>query len=335
MHLSGLFSRVVLLVGKLNNNNMFIIKHKNIFLAISILLVVASLASIFMYGLNLGTDFKGGTIVEVSYSQNVPTKDEINSRVMVGVGINSPSIQTVGNNGYLIKTRPLSESERQSIISALTVNTMSTTSVSGSSDNGFQVKRFSTIGPSVGAELASKGLIALFGVALLIVLFVAFAFRHVSRPVRSWKYGLVAVLALLHDVTIPLGVFAYLGYFYVNEIDTLFLTAILTIMALSVSDTIVVFDRIRENLKNKLGSTFEETVGISINETITRSLITSLTIIFVLVVLFFFGGSSTRDFALVLAIGMFFGTYSSIFLASPMLVSVYNQQEKSKLKIKN
>jgi preprotein translocase subunit SecF len=215
----------------------------------------------------------------------------------------------------------LTENERQSVISALSAS--STVGV-------FQVKRFSSIGPSVGAELANRGIVALIGVALLIVLFVAFAFRHVSRPVKSWKYGLIAVLALLHDVTIPLGIFAYLGSKYGSEIDALFLTALLTIMALSVSDTIVVFDRIRENLKNKLGNSFKETVGISIDETFTRSLITSLTVIFVLLVLFFFGSPTTRDFALVLTLGMFFGTYSSIFLASPLLVTVYGWQEGKK-----
>lgn len=304
---------------------MFIIKHKNIFLAISVVLIIASLISIFIYGLDLGTDFKGGTLLEVSYSQNLPAKDEIADRVK-SVGIESSSIQTAGSDGYLIKMKPLSETERQAVLSALSAT---------SSSNSFEVKRFSSIGPSVGAELANKGLVALFGVALLIVLFVAFAFRHVSKPVKSWKYGMIAVLALLHDIAIPLGVFAYLGHFYGNEIDALFLTALLTIMALSVSDTIVVFDRIRENLKNKLGNTFEETVGLSIDETITRSLITSLTIIFVLLTLLFFGGSTTRDFALVLTLGMFFGTYSSIFLASPMLVTVYNRQEKKKLQIKS
>lgn len=317
---------------KLNNNNMFIIKNKNIFLGISILLVVASLISIFIFGLNLGTDFKGGTIIEVAYSQDLPNKDEITNRIKK-TGIEFSAIQTAGEDSYLIKLKPLTEEERLLVLSALAGNS---TSSDPSLVGGFQVKRFSSIGPSVGAELATKGLVALIGVALMIVLFVAFAFRHVSRPVKSWKYGLIAVVALLHDVLIPLGVFAYLGHFFGNEIDALFLTALLTIMALSVSDTIVVFDRIRENLKNKLGNTFAETVGISIDETIVRSLVTSLTIIFVLLTLLFFGGSTTRDFALVLTLGMFFGTYSSIFLASPMLVTAYNRQEgKKQLKIRN
>jgi len=320
---------------------MFIVKHKNIFLAISALLVIASLIPIFMYGLNLGTDFKGGTIMEVSYGQNVPAKDDITARV-TAVGIESPVIQTAGTNGYLIKMKPISEDQRVALVASLSsasvasTSTTSSTVVSASSTPiaGFSVKRFSTIGPSVGAELAQKGLIALIAVVILIIAFIAFAFRHVSRPVSSWKFGLMAVIALVHDVTIPTGVFALLGHFYGTEVDALFLTALLTIMALSVSDTIVVFDRIRENLKNKISNSFEETVGISLSETFTRSLITSMTVIFVLLVLLFFGSSSTRDFALVLTIGMFFGTYSSIFLASPLLVWSYNRQEAKRLNLK-
>jgi len=271
--------------------------------------------------------------MEVSYGQIVPAKDEIASKATVA-GIEVSSIQTAGTNGYLIKMKPISEDQRVALISSLsgaTVGTSTaTTTTASSTAAAFSVKRFSTIGPSVGAELAQKGLIALVGVIILIIAFIAFAFRHVSRPVSSWKFGLMAVIALIHDVTIPTGVFALLGHFYGTEVDALFLTALLTIMALSVSDTIVVFDRIRENLKNKISSSFEETVGISLSETFTRSLITSMTVIFVLLVLLFFGSSSTRDFALVLTIGMFFGTYSSIFLASPLLVLSYERQERKK-----
>jgi len=303
---------------------MFIIRHKNIFLTISLLLVIGSLVPIFMYGLNLGTDFTGGTIMEIAYSTNLPTKEEVTNR-LVEAGIESPIIQTAGTSGYLVKMKPITEEERQGLVIAL---------AGSSTPEQFQVKRYSSIGPSIGAELAQKGLIALVAVALLIIAFIAFSFRHVSRPVQSWKYGLMAVIALLHDVTIPTGVFAYLGHFQGVEIDSLFLTALLTIMALSVSDTIVVFDRIRENLKNKISQSFEETVGQSLDETIVRSLITSLTIIFVLLVLYFFGSASTQNFALVLIIGMFFGTYSSIFLASPLLVTVYGWQ-KNKLKAKS
>lgn len=301
---------------------MFIIKHKNIFLAISAILVVVSLVPIFLYGLNLGTDFTGGSVIEVAYSQNMPSKEEVSNRVM-SIGLETPVVQTAGTSGYLVKVKPITEDQRVSLIASL---------AGSSTPETFQVKRFSTVGPSVGAELAQKGLIALAGVIFFIILFIAFAFRHVSRPVKSWKFGLMAVIALIHDVTIPTGVFAYLGHTRGVEIDSLFLTALLTIMALSVSDTIVVFDRIRENLKNKIAGTFEETVGVSLSETFARSLITSMTVIFVLLVLFFFGSASTQNFALVLVIGMFFGTYSSIFLASPLLVLSYEWQEKKKTK---
>jgi preprotein translocase subunit SecF len=313
---------------------MFIIKHKNIFILISAVLVIGALVPIILYGLNLGTDFTGGTIVEVTYGQNGPDKAAVAERVKVA-GIDTSSIQTAGENGYLIKMKPITEEERVTLLSSLAGTASSSASSSiAAAGTGFQVKRFSSIGPSVGAELARKGIIALVVVCLLIISYIAFAFRHVSRPVSSWKYGLMAVVALIHDVTIPTGVFAYLGHTKGTEVDALFLTALLTILALSVSDTIVVFDRIRENIKNKIAGTFAETVGVSLDETINRSLITSLTVIFVLLVLFFFGSPTTRDFALVLSLGMFFGTYSSIFLASPLLVTAYNRQEAGKLNAK-
>ncbi len=258
--------------------------------------------------------------MEVAYAKNRPDPNLLNS-MLAPLTLGNYSLQSAGNDGYILKLKPITEDERVAIINALSAN---------GANQDFQVKSFSSVGPSVGQELATKGIIAVVLVVLLIIIFIAFAFRHVSRPVASWKYGLLAVVALLHDITIPTGVFAYLGHFQGIEIDALFITALLTILGLSVSDTIVVFDRIRENLKNRIGSTFEETVGLSLDETITRSLITSMTVIFVLLVLLFFGGESTRNFALVLTIGMFFGTYSSIFIASPLLVVTYNWQERKR-----
>jgi preprotein translocase subunit SecF len=172
----------------------------------------------------------------------------------------------------------------------------------------------------LGAELARKGMMALGLSVLFIIIYIAFAFRAVSRPVSSWKYGLIAIAALIHDVVIPTGVFAILGHFYGVEIDSLFLTALLTIFGLSISDTIVVFDRIRENLKKHRTEPFAETVGKSLEETFVRSLNTSLTVILALLALLLFGGQPTRYFALALTIGMIVGTYSSIFIASPLLV---------------
>lgn len=168
-------------------------------------------------------------------------------------------------------------------------------------------------------------------VIVAIVLYIAFAFRKVSRPVSSFKYGLITVAALAHDVVIPTGVFAYLGKYYGVEIDALFITALLTILGFSVHDTIVVFDRVRENIKiSKQGEDFEQTVGSSVSQTIGRSINTSLTVVLVLLALYFFGGESTKYFSLALIIGVVVGTYSSIFIASPLLATVYKRQDRKK-----
>jgi preprotein translocase subunit SecF len=189
-------------------------------------------------------------------------------------------------------------------------------------------KSFTSIGPSVGAELVRKSILSFILVALGIIFFIAFSFRKVSKPVSSWRYGFIAVTTLIHDILIPVAVFAALSHFYGTEIDTLFVVAILTILGLSVSDTIVVFDRIRENIRVGHFKTFEETVGKSLEQVYTRSIATSSTVIIVLLALVFFGPTSTKVFAMMLTAGMFFGTYSSIFLASPLLVTIQNWQKK-------
>ncbi|OGN25672.1 MAG: protein-export membrane protein SecF, partial [Candidatus Yanofskybacteria bacterium RIFCSPLOWO2_01_FULL_44_22] len=191
-------------------------------------------------------------------------------------------------------------------------------------------KRFDSIGPTIGRELKRNAAIALVVAIIAIVLYIAWAFRHVSEPVSSWKYGVAAVIALIHDVTIPTAVFALLGKFSGVPIDALFITALLTIMGFSVHDTIVVFDRTRENLRKLKGrEEFSVTVNRSVNETFTRSINTSVTILLALVAIVVFGGESVRYFALALIIGIVFGTYSSIFIASPLLV-LWNDLTKKK-----
>lgn len=287
---------------------MLIIKYRAVFFLASGLLVLASLAVLVVYGLKLGTDFTGGTIVEIQ-SPNQQFKSSL-----AALNLGQVSVQPIGEQAVLLRLRTLTEEEHQSLKSAL---------------GGVEI-RYSSIGPAVGEELARKGLIAIMVVIALIILYIAFVFRHarptgssgrISRPISSWKYGLIAILALIHDVTIPTGVMVLLGRFYGVEADALFLTALLTILGLSVNDTIVVFDRIRENLKQLINESFEVVVGKSLNETIVRSINTSLTVVLVLLAVYFFGGASTKYFALVMAIGMVVGTYSSIFIASPLLVS--------------
>ena len=305
---------------------MFVVKHKKVFFAISVILVLASLGSIFTLGLNLGTDFTGGTVAEFGYRADKPVAGDLSADLST-LALGNFSLQTLGNGDYLLKMKPLTEADRVAVTGVLARG--ETANQNGQYAN-LEIKRFNSVGPAIGSELKRKGMVAIVLAVIIMIAFMTLAFLGVSRPVASWKYGVIAVVALLHDIIISTGAYVWLGKIRGAEIDALFLTAILTIVALSVNDTIVVFDRVRENLKKKIAGTFEGTVGASIDETFVRSLITSLTVIFVLVVLYFFGSPTTKDFALVLAIGMFVGTYSSIFLASPMLIFAKNLSEKGK-----
>ena len=305
---------------------MFIINHKKIFISISVALVALSIATIVIFGLKQSIDFKGGALTEINYPDGRPEILLLQDKVNI-LNIGNVLIQPTGEKGYFIKTKDLTEAERISLFDSFSI------------DGKFKAeeKSFTSIGPTVGKELRRKTINSIILVIIAIVLFIAFAFRKVSanlsqgiRGISSWRYGIIAIIALLHDVTIPTGIFALLGKFGGAEIDILFVVGLLTIMGLSVNDTIVVFDRIRENIKNHVGENFAETVGKSINQTFTRSINTSLTVIMVLVVLYFFGPVSTKYFALTLTAGMFFGTYSSIFLASPLLVVLEEWQRKRK-----
>ncbi len=300
---------------------MFVIKYRKIFYLISGLAVAASLGAILYFGLNIGIDFTGGTLVEVSYPATRPDLEAVRQAANQ-LNLGSVTVQPTGEDGYILRLKTVSESEKDSLIKAVTL----------SAGNIPVEERTNSIGPALGSELAQRGLMAIGLVALLIILYIAFVFRHVSKPVSSWKYGLIAIVALLHDIIIPTGIFAYLGAVRGAEVDALFLTALLTILGLSVNDTIVVFDRIRENLQNKVAPHFDDVVGISLKQTFARSINTSLVLILILLSLYFFGGATTRDFALVLVIGMIVGTYSSIFLASPLLVTWQKWSEKRSAK---
>ncbi len=296
---------------------MWVIKRKNLFFLLSGLLVAGSIVALVMFGLHLGTDFTGGSILEVEYASSTrPAIVSIRSSVDK-LNLGQVLVQPAGESNLIIRLRDINQTEKATLEQALNPN----------NQYPFIEKRFSSIGPIVGQELAQKGIIAIALVVLLIIIFITIAFRKVSRPVSSWKYGVIALIALLHDLIIPAGVFALLGYYQGVEIDALFLTGLLTILGLSIHDTIVVFDRIRENLKTRRGETFPQVVGQSLSETFTRSINTSATIILVLVIVFFFGAASTKYFALLMAVGVFVGTYSSIFIASPLLVLWSGQKE--------
>ncbi len=296
---------------------MFIIKNRKIFISISAILIALSLAMIGFWGINFGIDFRGGSLLEVEYVSARPEKIVVES-ALKDLSMGGTLVQPVGDNGYSIKTKDISTEEKESILALLGDEVVETS--------------FTSVGPSVGAELVRKSILSFILVALGIILWIAYSFRKVSKPVSSWKYGLIAVSALVHDVIISVGFFAVFSNLMGRDADTLFVVAILTVLGLSVSDTIVVFDRIRENIRHMQAKPFDEIVGKSLSQVYTRSIITSLTTILVLLALVFFGPSSTKLFAITLTVGMVFGTYSSIFFASPVLVMIKGWQDKSRKK---
>ncbi|OHA83957.1 MAG: protein-export membrane protein SecF [Candidatus Yonathbacteria bacterium RIFCSPLOWO2_01_FULL_47_33b] len=291
---------------------MFIVKYRKFFFALSALVIGLSFFAMLTKGFNAGIDFKGGSIIEVSYEAR-PDFENL-KQALDGAGFADARVQMAGDKDVMVKTRSLSEADRQALTTAL--------SLGGTLQ--MEEKRFSSIGPTIGKELRSKAWLAIVMVILGIVLFIAYAFRHVSEPISSWKYGAITTFTLLHDIIVPAGVFVWLG----KEVDTLFVVALLSIMGVSVHDTIVVFDRIRENLKLKISNDFMTTVGTSLRQTFTRSINTSLTVMIVLATLFFFGPASTKDFSLILWIGIAIGTYSSVFIASPLLVELEKRQNR-------
>lgn len=304
-----------------------IIQKRKYWLGFSLTIAVASAIALFVWGLNLGIDFTGGSYLEVRFLQNRPTVVEVqNSLAKENLG--GLTVQPAGDDGMILRFKDVTEEKHQAILQDLNSlgekkvdkkETKISTSTAIVITKNIEELRFDSVGPSIGQELTRKSFNAMFFVLLSIIIYIAWSFRHVSKPVESWKYGASAIIALVHDAVIVLGVFAVLGRFFGIEVNTPFVAAILTVMGFSVHDTIVVFDRIRENLP-KSEEDFESTVNISLNQTIARSLITSGTVLLVLLSIYFFGGASIKDFSLALFVGIFFGTYSSVFLASPLLV---------------
>lgn len=294
-----------------------IIHHRKIFFAISGILVLSSILALILWQLKLGIDFTGGSLLQVGFKEERLANDKIKEK-LAGLDLGEVTVQPVGEKGVILRFKDVDEETHQKVL----------TNLGGSAV--LEEKRFESVGPVIGQELKRRALWAIVLVLLMIIIYIAWAFRKVSQPVASWRYGLAAILALIHDVFIPTGFFAVLGHFFGVEVGLLFVTALLTILGFSVHDTIVVFDRIRENLRKGGSGDFENTVEVSINQTITRSINTSLVVILTLLAIYLFGGESTKFFALTLILGIFFGTYSSIFIASPLLVSWLKTQKRGR-----
>ena len=273
-------------------------KYKIWFFIASTLIIIPGLIFILMGGLKFGIDFTGGALLEYKFEKPV------NKEYLDDFGQVVPS----GENTYILRTPSVSHNDLQKL----------KTQIKEKFGN-FEVRREENVGPTIGKELEQKAIIALIISSLTIFLYITFAFRKVPKPTSSFRFGISAIAALIHDVLLLVGVFAVLGFFWHVEIDTLFVTALLTVIGFSVHDTIVVFDRIRENLPKNLGKKFESVVDISIAQTLARSLNTSLTVVFVLIALLLFGGATIKWFVVALLVGIVSGPYSSSFNAAAIL----------------
>ncbi len=298
---------------------MRIIQQRNKFFILSGILVVVSLVMLAIWGLKPGIDFRGGVLTEIKFTEQMPNKDDFRQQLQE-LNLSDLTIQTSGNNKMLV--RFISDDDD--------INTKVQSKIKITYPKAI-VERTSFISSAISQELKSKAIQATVVAIIGIMFYIMWAFRKVSYPVESWKYGLGAIIALAHDIIITLGVFAFLGHQYGVEVNIPFIAALLTILGYSVNDTIVIFDRIRENLnKAEAKKHFEDTVNRSINESMSRSLNTSLTVVVVLLSIILFGGESIKYFSIALLIGIVAGTYSSIFVASAILVEFWRRKLSKK-----
>ena len=300
-------------------------KYQNYFFIIPVVATLLAIGAILVWGLQPGIDLKGGSILQVKYPDSRPELSAVQEKVNT-LEYGEIRIQPSNENDFILRQRNLTPDEKKDLDEALT------------SFGKIEEVQYNSVGPSIGAELMQKAWWAIAMITLLTISFIAFAFRGISVPVASWKYGVVAIITLLHDILIPTGLFAYLGHARDAEVGALFIVALLTILGISINDTIVVFDRIRENLNlnnvAKKVEPFADLVWRSITQTLTRSINTSVTVIVMLVALFWVGPESTQDFALTLIVGMIAGTYSSILVASPLLILIEKRQKPVVVEVK-
>jgi len=296
-----------------------LMKYYKAWFLVSALISVVAIAALLVYGLKPGIDFRGGTLTQVGFANTPPDSAQV-GETLRAAGFEGVQVQVLGERSMVIRTSPQENEEHLRLIQVLSEKY-----------EGMIEEQFTSIGPVIGRELKGQAAVQLILVSLGIIFYIAYAFRKVTRPVSSWRFGVAAIVALVHDLLIVIGVFAILGHYRGVEVDSLFVTALLTVLGFSVHDTIVVFDRIRENLRIRAGANLFEIINNSINQTLIRSLNTSLTVVFVLAALFLFGGESIHYFVLALLIGIVAGTYSSIFIASPILY-VWHTWEVSRRK---
>lgn len=292
---------------------MLVIKYRSFFFWLTGILLAVAIGALAVFHLPLSIEFTGGSLVEVAYDTTRPDLASLRSAVE-NISLGEVSLRESGEQGVVLRTRTLSPEEHNQVLSALSMGgTASSTEL-----------RFTSIGPSLGSELSTKALYAILAVALMIVLYIAWTFRTVSKPVPSWGYGLAVVAMLAIDIIVPAGFFAIYAHYTGAQADALFVVALLALLGYCVNDVIVIFDRIREHLKaneeKNIKESFEDTIGKSIDETMGRSINTALTVVLALLAIIFFGPEATRNFALVILVGVVAGTFSSICRSAPLLI---------------
>jgi preprotein translocase subunit SecF len=283
------------------------------FFGLSLLVILPGMLALLVWGLPVGIDFSGGSMLELRFTTGTPPSTEAVVGLYTDAGVADPVVQSVGTDGLLIRSKTMDDATKGAIVAAL----------AGQTGAQVDVQRFESVGPAIGAEVAQRAGLAVGLAALGILAYISYAFRKVDHAAR---YGVAAILAMLHDVLVVIGIEAILGHFLGWEVDSLFLTALLTVIGFSVHDTIVVFDRIRENRRLHRRLTYDALVNHSIVQTLDRSINTQLTVMFTLLALLLFGGVTTHHFVTILLVGVFSGTYSSIFNAAPILVVWENRE---------
>jgi preprotein translocase subunit SecF len=284
------------------------IKKRKFFYGFSGIMILASLLSLLVWGFNFGIDFTGGSLWELSMAEDISQSNEKINNYLGESDLGQVNIQTTSKNSLILRFSNISEEKHVELLGGLKEIIPS-----------IEEKRFESIGPSIGQELKTKSIWAIILVFLGILTYLWYAFRHSSLRVPSYRYGVLAVLVLMHDAIFIIGLFVVLGKFQGWEVNSDFLVALLVVTGYSVHDTIVVFDRIRENFKLKIKDSLENIVNSSIQQTLVRSLNTSLTTIFPLLMLCFFGPLSIKILVIAMISGVIIGTYSSVFLAAPLL----------------
>jgi preprotein translocase subunit SecF len=292
------------------------LRYSKFYLFFTVIILILSVVVIGIFSLKAGIEFTGGSILEVKYLSDTPSEDLIRKNVSE-LNLGEFSIQHGENNSIIVRMVSLDEQQHQSVIEKL------------KEIGNLEELRFDSIGPVIGKELREKVIVMIFLSLLAIVIYISLAFRRVSFPIKSWQYSLVSLFILFHDIIVTLGVFAFLGKFYAVQITIPVVIALLTVLGYSINNTVIVFDRIRENLIKRVGVDYEDSVNISINQTLSRSLNTSLTTLLVLFALYFLGGDTLKYFTLALILGIILGTYSSILVAGSILVLWYKKNLKS------